>query len=669
MKASTSSFICNIRQRCLWSLGVGSLLVARSFWPPRDPLTDGWLALRDLLLTFIFLGLVLLLAHCLGNRILNFILPKGILTLERFIFSLALGIGTLGYINLTLGILGILRHTWIAGILLLLTIWLAPDLSQSIKHLIRFPRRLASWWSQASTVPRAVVIITGMIGLVSLFNSLGPPWDYDGLMYHLLGPKLFLEQGRIFPYPDNWYINAPFTVEMVFSLGMAFGDDVFPKLIHFSLGVIYVIATYALASRWLQQDRAWLAVAVVLGIPTLPIWAGFAYIDLGWSLFEVLATYAIVIWWRKGGHHWLILSGLMVGLAMGSKYLGLMGFGLLGLFLIAATYKQGFQTITRSALMYALPALLVASPWYVKNTFWFGNPIFPLLSGGPGWDPQRLSTYNAYLDIFGVGKRPLDYLLLPWNIYVQHARFGAVMNRIDIPSVLFPLTLLYPLRRGNPVVRSLLLLSLGRFVLWSVGSQQVRFLLPVYPLLAVATAYMLPKLIRKRPGGSALYVFFPTLAVGLMALTLFYQIQVALKHNPSYVITGLESRHQYLMRNERDYPAMQYLKEFDAQGERALLIGNGRGYYCVPRCVPDPDHFRWASELAELKDQTDFQAWMESQGIGYITLSLEDLDFLLQHDPTRVITRTLENIASLRDQGALVEVYKDEWTILYHAAR
>jgi hypothetical protein len=627
------------------------------------------LAPRDLLLTLILLGLVLLLAQALGNRILDLILPKGILPLERLVFSLAMGMGTFGYIYFALGMLGILRRAWIAGILVLLSIWLAPDLSQSIKSVIRFPRRFASWWSQASAIPRSVVFFTGVIGLVSLFNSLGPPWDYDGLMYHLLGPKLFLEQGRIFPYTDNWYINAPFTVEMLFSLGMAFGDDVFPKLIHFSLGVIYVIATYALASRWLQGDKAWLAVAVLLGIPTLPIWAGFAYIDLGWSLFEVLATSAMVVWWRKGDHRWLTLSGLMVGLAMGSKYLGLMGFGLLGLFLIAAAYKHGLQPTIRSALQYAIPALIVASPWYVKNTFWFGNPIFPLLLGGPGWDTQRLHTYNAYLDIFGAGKRPLDYLLLPWNIYAQHARFGAVMNRIDIPSVLFPLTLLYPLRRGNPVVRSLLLLSLGRFILWSVGSQQVRFLLPVYPLLAVATAYILPELIRKRPGGSVLHVFFPTLAVGLMVLTLFYQIQVTLKHNPSYAITGQESRHQYLMRNARDYPAMRYLQEFDVQGEQALLIGNGRGYYCVPRCVPDPDHFRWASEITELQDEMDFQAWMESRDLGYITLSLEDLDFLLQHDPTGVITRALENIISLRDRGALEEVYKDEWTILYRTIR
>jgi hypothetical protein len=612
---------------------------------------------------------VLLLAQGLGNRILDLILPKRILPLERLVFSLALGMGTFGYMNLALGMLGILRSAWIAGMLVLLTIWLASDLSQSIKYLIQFPRRLASWWSQASAIPRSVVFFAGVIGLVSLFNSLGPPWDYDGLMYHLLGPKLFLEQGRIFPYPDNWYINAPFTVEMLFSLGMAFGDDIFPKLIHLSFGVIYVIATYALASRWLQQDRTWLAVAVLMGIPTLPIWAGFAYIDLGWSLFEVLATYAIVIWWRKGGDRWLILSGIMVGLAMGSKYLGLMGFGLLGLFLIAGTTKQGFQTMIRSALTYAVPALLVASPWYVKNTFWFGNPVFPLLFGGPGWNAQRLTAYNAYLDIFGAGKRPLDYVLLPWNIYAQHARFGAVMNRIDIPNVLFPLTFLYPLRRGNTVIRGLLLLSLGRFVLWSVGSQQVRFLLPIYPLLAVATAYILPELIRKRLGGSVLHVFFPTLAVGLMALTLFYQIQVALKHNPSYVITGLESRHQYLMRNARDYPAMQYLQEFDAQGERALLIGNGRGYYCFPRCVPDPDHFRWASEITELQDEMDFQAWMESRDLGYITLSLEDLDFLLQHDPTGVINRVLEKIANLRDGGALEEVYKDEWTILYRTVR
>ncbi len=353
--------------------------------------------------------------------------------------------------------------------------------------------RLRAWLAgrssnRLSAVSTAILILGLAIGALSLIHALGPPWDYDGLMYHLLGPKLFLEAGRVFPNTDNWYINGPFTIEMIFTVGMAFGDDVFPKLIHYAFGVLLVLATYAFGRRWVGSQAAWLAVAVLLTLPTLPVWAAFAYIDLGWSLYEFLAIMMAILWLQDRDTKHLIAAGALLGLAMGSKYLGLHGLLVLGVFVVIALRKAGWHQIVRSGLSLSVPALLVASPWYIKNAVWFGNPVFPFYFGGVGWDPQRLEFYTAYLDTFGVGRELLDYLLLPWNMYVQHERFGAVMNRIDVPSLLFPLLIAYPfLQQKKRPLGWLFGISGLRFVLWATGSQQIRFLLPIFPALAIAT--------------------------------------------------------------------------------------------------------------------------------------------------------------------------------------
>jgi hypothetical protein len=176
--------------------------------------------------------------------------PPGLSRLEDLLFSFALGLGALGYANLTLSLAGLLNKTAIALLLLAASLWVGTDKAAGLRALRSARATAASLWKEAGWLGRSVGLVAALIAVLSFLHALSPPWDYDGLMYHLVGPRLFLEAGRLFPYPENWFINGPFTIEMVFTVGMAFGDDVFPKLIHFSLGVLLVAATYAAGKRW-----------------------------------------------------------------------------------------------------------------------------------------------------------------------------------------------------------------------------------------------------------------------------------------------------------------------------------------------------------------------------------------------------------------------------------
>jgi hypothetical protein len=349
----------------------------------------------------------------------------------------------------------------------------------------------------------------------------------------------------------------------------------------------------------------------------------------------------------------------MSGLAMGTKYPALMGFAVLGVFVSLVTVRSGWKRLVGSCLALALPALLVASPWYLKNWLWFGNPVYPLYFGAAGWDPARLDLYNAYLNSYGVGRSWLDYLLLPWNLYAQHARFGAVMNRIDVPGLLFPLVLLYPFLKKDRTVSALLWIALARGALWAVGTQQTRFLLPIFPALAVATAYVIDRWQPRRESRIPWNQFLPMLAVGMMTVTLFYQVAHVVQLRPVGVVIGAESRRAFLARSDHDFQAARYVRETLPSSGRTLLLGDGRGYYCLPACLPDPDHFRWAAEIARREDDADLVAWFDSMGATHILLSMEDLDFLLQHDPEGVMRAGLERLSAWRQAGCLQEVFND----------
>ena len=62
------------------------------------------------------------------------------------------------------------------------------------------------------------------------------------------------------------------------------------------------------------------------------------------------------------------------------------------------------------------------------------------------------------------------------------------MSSIEFPSFLFPLAVLLLLARPARPLRLVGTFVLLRFGAWALGSQQTRFLLPVFPALSVLTA-------------------------------------------------------------------------------------------------------------------------------------------------------------------------------------
>ncbi len=70
-------------------------------------------------------------------------------------------------------------------------------------------------------------------------------------MYHLQGPRIFLNSGKILPLADIWGANGPFTIEMLYMFGLRFGSDTFAKLLHMSYAILLVMSTFTFGRRFL----------------------------------------------------------------------------------------------------------------------------------------------------------------------------------------------------------------------------------------------------------------------------------------------------------------------------------------------------------------------------------------------------------------------------------
>ena len=85
-------------------------------------------------------------------------------------------------------------------------------------------------------------------------------------MYHLSAPKRFLELGRLRCLPDIQQANMPFTVDLLYLIGLAFGSDEMPGTLHLAFALALAIAIYSFGRELIdERDRAFGAVIFLSG--------------------------------------------------------------------------------------------------------------------------------------------------------------------------------------------------------------------------------------------------------------------------------------------------------------------------------------------------------------------------------------------------------------------
>jgi hypothetical protein len=401
-----------------------------------------------------------------------------------------------------------------------------------------------------------------------------------------------------------------------------------------SYAVLLVLATLVFGRRFLGREGGWVAAIVLVAIPIFPIWSALANADMAWAVYEFLGVYAMILWLKTRRHEWLALSGLVIGLSLGSKYLALGNTCVLALFVIYNSRREGLKRMIRNAAVFGGIALFVGSPWYLKNWLWTGNPVYPLYFGGPAWPTERVRLLMSFLNSFGTGHRVLDYLLLPWNIYAQNQRFSTAGFPIEIPSLLFLLLLFYPVVHHKKIIHILAVIVLIRLVVWATGPQQIRFLLPAYPGLSLLVASIFIGIdhtfIQKRGG----YILRTGLLGGVTVASLYIS-STFFGVRPQGVILGNESKVSFLSRMLVDFPAITYIQKHLAPGDRALLMWHGEGFYCDKRCLPDTERGRWTFlAMAANYDIPTIVTSLREAGITHLLYIKGSANFTLQNDPT-----------------------------------
>ena len=509
------------------------------------------------------------------------------------IYASGLGYGTTAYIIFVLGIFQVLYPEAAYPVLmlgLLALYYRRQDFEDSMRRLFKDIARIVSRPFAAARATLCAFIV--LFILLNLSIALTPPVSQDALIYHLVGPEIFIQNHGIGFVSGNFYTNFPFTTEMLFAIGMLLKGPILAKLIHFSFGILTLIAIFQWTADRSTVSTGLLAGAVYYTLPLVAKLSGWAYIDLALAFFAfvmIIALLDLKAFQHKG---FLVLAGVFGGLAMGTKYSGIIVvlivvLGVL-LFLTKEENPADFRIGTKALKIFFIAAV-VASPWYLKNWILTGNPTYPFLYsafGGREWSQEMANTYGMFFSFIGSGPGILSYLKLPWDVC-----FVGGGGRPDFDGFIGPIFLLVPLlsivvRPKSADMKLMLFFGSVYFIMWGILIQQLRFLIPIFPALSVLVALLIHKSPRMSPRARWSISFF---CFFTFAVNTYFHIDRVGRTAPLRYLTGMQSEEEFLRAHLPSYPAIDYINHQLTDRDKVLFVFLNDGpYYCTRPYVYDP---------------------------------------------------------------------------------
>lgn len=575
--------------------------------------------------SFVSLGVGLWLWHGVGRWTA---VSLQITALEQLLFAAGGGFGGIGLLMLLFGLVGLLSPTALS----LLAIGLTVGALGGLRFM---PRGLR--WKRPSRPAQLYITIT-LFFVITL--ALLPPTSWDGLFYHLKGPKLYLEAGRIIGGVDIPHLNFPSLFQMNFMLAMGLRGDIAAQLLHFLFIPLLAGLVYAMSRQILGGDGGWTAVLFLLATPMVLTLGAWSYNDLALAFYSVGALYAYLRWQQSEASSWLLWAGLFAGFGMSMKYTSFMT----PLFIGVALLWNGRHNIGRhlnDIFLFSGTALLTMLPWLLKNLFLTGNPVYPFVFNGRFWDEFRAAAYAEAGT--GLGWDIVALLRLPYDmtLALQDASQDGLAGPLFLG--LLPLLLFYVWGRvGKRPLRpmtTLLLYVLANYIVWLfgvIGSQalwQVRLFLPGLVALIPALAWAYEALPEWDHPQFSLHSFM-NLALGfVLTMLLITQFWGWLGAQPWAYLTGTESRDAYLTRRlGTHYIAMQSLNETLPKDAVVLFLWEPRSYYCDLDCRPDSILDEFGHLVHQHGDADTIVDALRAEGVTHILLWRSGLEFVLEEN-------------------------------------
>ena len=567
--------------------------------------------------------IVLVFSACLGAGAAVLTLVRLLPELdwgERVAWSFAVGIGAFGWAVFFPAVFGRIGPTDMLVLCFLCTAGMIFLRRPLPTHAKAEPLDGIGW-----TLCGAIMVVLAF----DLLEGISPPADADSLAYHFALPQRFLAAGGLDFVPKANDSAAPLLLHMSYLVALGLGGEKALTLWTMVSGGMSAAVVFCVCRRHIGVNWSLATALIFLSTPAVLYGAGTGQVEVRLALFVPLAAVCVAKALRAGDIRYAMLAGLMSGFYAGGKFMGLLFAAICGLMIIMQ--KRWFSR----GLAYGIALLAAGFQWYAWNWYNTGDPVFPLLFDildFPDSDIWNRAHDAFYRETYFTSENPLPHSLYWYLAYPFHAALGLIPEIEAGRTGLGPFALLaLPFaaagawRYRHAAARSPLaiyaVIALAFYTVWFFGggSQRVRHLVPLYPLLLICFMAAAARWTRS----SALRLPFAT-AVGLTVVVQLGGQAVFAANYVRHVFSG-ESRDAFLARNVLRYEPVRWINTNLTREHKILVIDRQLVY---PIEIPVFDANPQTQALIELHpgglDAQKFWKQLKSQGITHLLLNVEE---------------------------------------------
>jgi len=498
---------------------------------------------------------------------------------------------------------------------------------------VRAPDRFLMPWRavrDAACLSRDHKLLGGVAlvaGVLAGIPAAAPEIFYDALYYHLGLPAQYLIAGKIEWLPQVVHSAFPAYLDMLFGLCLAVGGVAVAKFFNFLLFILGCFATGVFVHEVLKEVRGAIVGAVtVVTIPGVLIMSTMCGIDtalIGFAAMSGIALSRMASTEQGDTKQLALLAAVCVGVVVGSKYTGLWLLGALVLWF--PLQLEARRAVPVIALFVAV-AVVVASPWYLRNVLATGDPLYPVLSGVWGDEDARWAVERIKRDVPATGLSWSSLEDLTTGLVMNPGKFGAGSE----PGLLLPIGLVALMLGAirSPSLRPWAVVVTAYSVVWLSQSSVIRYLYPIFPFCALGVAWVvstLPDQARRSVPAMAVVAGLAIVPMTQSARTLDGLYNAG---DVAALFTGTLSHDDYLERRLAYYPAAVWLNNQAPPDGRIYYLGETRLLY-----LNRPVSFSSAydhSEIAQLlaPQSPPFFDQLKSRGVTHVVIHGREIERL-----------------------------------------
>ncbi len=525
-----------------------------------------------------------------------------------------------------------------------------------------------------------IPLIAVLVGSVLILAST-PPTSRDALTHHLYVPKLWLANGSINPISYVNFSYYPMNLDLLYAIPLAFGNDIIPKYIHFAFALLTAWLIYGYLKDRINKNYALFGSLFFLSLPIIIKLSITVYVDLGVIFFSTASLLTLFKWAEQNKLRYLVLAGILCGLAAGTKYNALISIFLLSILtpiihirLSSTNHKHKSLRAAGYGILFLSITLITFSPWLIRNYSETGNPIYPLFNSllttpkntthpSPDNTPSKTNFVNQAEGITktivtrrsnNFATRKIMYNETWWQALLLPVRFF-FEGQDDTPRyfdgklspfllVLMFLALYKPEHSAKTKRELFFLFTFGWlffFLTFFQEALRIRYISTAIPTFAILATFGLHN-VQKKLNRIESKILKPTiLSLALSVVTLSYNAKYIVEQfgivQPLAFLTGKVTRDNYIAHFRPEYPVQKYANDHLPSNTKLLSMHGGRrGYYHDHPVLFDPNDLKpsFYAIIKRSNNHHDIVRALKQMGFTHMIIRLE----LFSNEAKRILS-------------------------------